>query len=773
MKEATPAPRESQDDEKVHQDLRSRLFIEEAADGLFETDLHGSFTFLNPALCRMFGYPEKELLGCGFREFMDEENARFAYESFNRIYRTGEKKSDIQWEIIRQDGARRVVEISGNLIYDGQGRKIGFRGIARDVTEKHEAEKTLRESEQTNRKLYKASRRAEQRYQALLRFLPDPVFSFDMDGAVTYLNPAFEEVFGWTYKEMKGRRIPFIPDGCKEQTREGFRRLVEEKVIHGFETRRLTRDGRLLDIILDGAILYDEDDRPAGQVLTLRDVTREKRAERNNRALFRIANAMPRFRGLDDLLEFITREVQDLMKCDGASVILLDEEKKEFFFRVAAYEDSETGRKMKEIRFPVDKGVAGHVYRTGEPVIVRDTSLNPWFFRTVDEQSEYRTRNMLDAPVRNRDRFIGVLCAVNKKEGAFDNTDVRLMSAIGSMIALPIENARINEELNRSYEDVRSLSRAKDRVIHHLSHELKTPVSVLSASLRLLSKRLADSPDPGVKKILDRLRRNLRRILHMQYEIEDILRERNYHAHRMLSTLLDVCSDELEALADEVRGERDAVEMIRSRIDEIFGPRTSESREIRLDRFLAERAEILRPRFARRDCELELLVEAAPTIHIPPDVLEKVVDGLIRNAVEYTPDGGRITAAVLDGEKGPELVVKDRGVGITPDNQTLLFENYFTSYDTLRYSSREPFDFNAGGKGFDLLRMKIFSERYHFGMRIDSRRCRFIPGEEDPCPGVIKNCERLEGGETCRNTGGTTVTVRFSRGGSSKSETER
>ncbi len=65
---------------------------------------------------------------------------------------------------------------------------------------------------------------------------------------------------------------------------------------------------------------------------------------------------------------------------------------------------------------------------------------------------------------------------------------MELLSAIANIVALPVENAGINEELKRSYEEVQILNRAKDRVIHHLSHELKTPVSVLSASLTLLAK---------------------------------------------------------------------------------------------------------------------------------------------------------------------------------------------------------------------------------------------------------------------------------------------
>jgi hypothetical protein len=122
--------------------------------------------------------------------------------------------------------------------------------------------------------------------------------------------------------------------------------LHKDKVIRGFETRRLTKDGRLLDIIVDGAIFFDEQGRPAGQVVTLRDVTQEKRNARVNRALFRIARAMYQYRGLDQRLALITKEIQDLLGIEGAMVILLDEENQEFFFREAVFDKSETGTKF-------------------------------------------------------------------------------------------------------------------------------------------------------------------------------------------------------------------------------------------------------------------------------------------------------------------------------------------------------------------------------------------------------------------------------------------
>ena len=221
-------------------------------------------------------------------------------------------------------------------------------------------------------------------------------------------------------------------------------------------------------------------------------MTARKRAEQTNRALFRIARALYRFPRLDRMLEYITRQVQELIRVAGAMVMLIDEEKQEFYIPVAAYEDDKTGSKMKEIRFPMDKGVAGHVYRTGEPLIVHDTAQSPYFYDRVDKQVQFHTKSMLDVPLRIQQRMIGVLCAVNKTEGAFDTGDVDLLGAVANLVALPIENARINEALQRAYKNVRGLNRAKEQVIHHLSHELKTPLSVLSASLGLLEKRLDD-----------------------------------------------------------------------------------------------------------------------------------------------------------------------------------------------------------------------------------------------------------------------------------------
>jgi PAS domain S-box-containing protein len=740
---------------------RYKAFIENIDDGVYEVDLKGNFLYVNNALCTIFGFEREEIEGHNFRKFMDEEHGNAAFDVFNRIYKSGKGVSDITWEIIDKENKKRIIELSANLITTREGEGAGFRGIARDVTEKIRAQEALRESEVRFQCAYEASRLAEERYRTLLEFVPYPMVVFTLDGKVSYLNPAFTETFGWTLTELEGKYIPYVPPGFEQDTKESIERLFKEKFIGRHETKRLTKDGRILDVVMRGAVFSESEGQQAGELVMLRDVTEEKRMKQTNETLLRISTALPAYPNLEDLLDFISKEIKRVLNVDGALVILLDKERQELFFMGAAYDDRDTQKRAKEVRYPADKGISGKVIKTGKPVIVHDTSQDPDFYSGVDAQLHFRSESMLDVPLRSRDRIIGVLCAINKREGRFEQSDVELLNLIAGTVALSIENARFSKELTGAYQEVTGLNRAKDRVINHLSHELKTPASVLLASLNILSNKMEELPEDAWKPTMERANRNLERILEIQYEVEDIMEDRQYKTRDLLNLLLDQCEDQLESLVAEEVGEGPIVEGIRQRIQQIYGPRDSKIADISLKEFVAERLEALKPKFSHREVEIVTNLEPVPDICVPGDVMEKVVDGLIRNAVEATPDEGRIEITVQKKGEGSELVVADCGIGITDENQRRIFEGFFSTHDTMSYSSKRPFDFYAGGKGADLLRMKIFAERYNFRIEMHSSRCGYIPRDQDLCPGRISECKFCKERSDCFRSGGTTFNVFF------------
>jgi signal transduction histidine kinase len=165
----------------------------------------------------------------------------------------------------------------------------------------------------------------------------------------------------------------------------------------------------------------------------------------------------------------------------------------------------------------------------------------------------------------------------------------------------------------------------------------------------------------------------------------------------------------------------------------------------------------------QREVEIAQDFDKEVTITANRSALEKVCSGILRNAIENTPDQGRIevTAKV----EGKQLVIhfRDFGIGITAENQKLLFTGFFHTQDTSRYSTKTPFDFNAGGSGADLLRAKVFSERYGFAIDFESTRCSYIPEDTEQCPGRISLCKFTNDISDCLASG-TVFTLRIPLG---------
>ena len=134
-----------------------------------------------------------------------------------------------------------------------------------ELVERQRAEEILRDS--------------EARYRLLLESSPDPVVVYSTQGEALYVNPAFEQTFGLRREELLGKQIDFVPEENWPETRAAIENMKRGEKIQLFETRRRTRDGRTLDVQLSSTLFFDHGGRPAGNIVTLRDISALKRAE--------------------------------------------------------------------------------------------------------------------------------------------------------------------------------------------------------------------------------------------------------------------------------------------------------------------------------------------------------------------------------------------------------------------------------------------------------------------------------------------------------------
>ncbi len=126
-----------------------------------------------------------------------------------------------------------------------------------------------------------ALRESQGRYESVIEAIPDPVIVYDMEGKVTYMNPAFTEVFGWTSEESLGKNMNhFVPKANWPETHKMIEEANAGKKLSAIETRRFNKNGNLVEVSNSGSVFKDKSGNPVGSVIILRDITKSKRLER-------------------------------------------------------------------------------------------------------------------------------------------------------------------------------------------------------------------------------------------------------------------------------------------------------------------------------------------------------------------------------------------------------------------------------------------------------------------------------------------------------------
>lgn len=177
-----------------------------------------------------------------------------------------------------------------------------YADVRRELTERKRTEATLRES--------------EQRYRLLLESSPDPIVLYNIQGKATYVNPAFEQTFGFSSRDLLGKQIDFVPPENWPETKAAIGRMLSGQKIQLFETRRMTKDGRVLDVQLSSTLYYNRNDEPAGNIVTLRDISAQKKTERELRKYH------------DHLEDLVQERTAELAKINAQLKLEIDERRR-------------------------------------------------------------------------------------------------------------------------------------------------------------------------------------------------------------------------------------------------------------------------------------------------------------------------------------------------------------------------------------------------------------------------------------------------------------
>ncbi len=185
---------------------------------------------------------------------------------------------------------------------------------------------------------------------------------------------------------------------------------------------------------------------------------------------------------LDTLISKIMNAATELLDAERSTLFLYDESSSELWSRFA------DGISSKEIRFPADSGIAGHVLSTGEVTNISDPYSDPRFNSEIDRSTGFKTRSVLCVPIlHKRGTRIGVTQVLNKRGGSFSNADAARLQSFSAQISASLENARLfedvvemknySESILRSTSDgimtldvegcIVTLNEAARRILHH------------------------------------------------------------------------------------------------------------------------------------------------------------------------------------------------------------------------------------------------------------------------------------------------------------------
>jgi signal transduction histidine kinase len=337
----------------------------------------------------------------------------------------------------------------------------------------------------------------------------------------------------------------------------------------------------------------------------------------------------------EKLLKFIMEAAAEILDCEATSILLYDEQRRNLFFASATGSDPQ---QLAQIPVPLEGSIAGTIFRENRPLLINNVEQDPRHYQQVGDSIQFQTHSLLGVPMRIKSKVTGVLEALNKRRGPFNESDTRLLSVIASQAAVAIHNARLVHELQRAYEEISRVEKMKSDFIAIASHELRTPLGVILGYAEFLKEEAQGEMSEHASMVLNSA-------IKLRVLVEDMT---NMNMMQMGAAKL-----KLQVIAVQ--------DVIQSVVDE-----------------LAHTAQ------ARAQKMIRNLTPHTIKVKADPEKLSLVLTNILNNAVRFTPEGGTILIN-LKAERGNALIeVRDNGIGIPTTELENIFKDFYQVEDHMR-----------------------------------------------------------------------------------------
>ena len=270
-KKAEEALRESEE--------KFKHLVKNSSDVFVIIDENAKEIFVSDSVRDITGFTPAEIMGHSGFEFLHPDDLDHMSKNLSKLLETPGGTIREEYRHRRKDGGWVYLEAIGtNYLHEPSVKGVVLN--IRDITEHRQTEKRLLESENQFRVLYEKSRKAEEVYRSLFHTSADAILIYNLDGRVDYLSPAFTTIFGWTLEELKGKRLHFLPESEKKESMTGIKQIIKDgKAIQGFESKRYSKNGSLINVSLSGSRFNDAMGNPAGLLVLIRDTSERTKLE--------------------------------------------------------------------------------------------------------------------------------------------------------------------------------------------------------------------------------------------------------------------------------------------------------------------------------------------------------------------------------------------------------------------------------------------------------------------------------------------------------------